>query len=84
MRIFSTERRPADKALKHDCASGPPIASIRITLATKDFRGDVIWSANCGVGHDPTGFAPSVDLRAVADREVDLVQGDRVAVARLV
>ncbi len=84
MRIFGTERRPAHQTLKHDCASGPPITRESITLATKDFRSDVIWSPNCGIGHNATGLAPSVDLRSIANGKIDLVKGDGVAVARLV
>ena len=45
---------------------------------------NVIWSADGGVSHDTSGFAPVVDDGPVADSQVNLVQVDRHATAGLV
>lgn len=82
MWLFSAERRPTDQTFKHDGSNRPPIAAERIALSAKDFRGNVIGGSHRRVRHDTARFAPGVDLPAVADCEVDLVQGDRVAVTR--
>ncbi len=84
VRILGAKRRPTDEALEHDGAQRPPIAFVRVALAAEDLGRDVIGRADGRVGHDAAGFAPGVDLGAVADGEVDLVEGDGVAVARLV
>ena len=84
MRVLGAERRPADKTLEHDCAGGPPVAREGVALAAENLGRDVVWSSDRGVGHDAAGLTPGVDLRAVADRKVDLVNGDGVTVARLV
>jgi hypothetical protein len=44
--FLSTERRPADKALEHDCANGPPIAAEVVSLSTKDLRRYVVGSTH--------------------------------------
>ena len=82
--VFGAERRPADKTFEHDCAGRPPVAGESVALTGENFGRDVVWGSDGGVGHDAAGFAPGVDLRAVADGKVDLVEGDGVAVARLV
>ena len=82
MRVFGAEGRPADKTLEHDCAGGPPVARESVALAAEDLGGDVVWGSDCGVGHDTAGFAPGVNLRAIANGKVDLVDGDGVAVTR--
>lgn len=51
-------------------------------MAAEDLRGDVVRCANGGVGHHAARFAPHVDLRAVADGEIYLVECDGVTVAR--
>jgi len=81
--ILGTEGGPADQAFKHDGAHAPPVAAERVALPAEDLRSDVVRSADGGVGHHAAGFAPHVDLRAVADGEVDLVETYGVAVAGL-
>ena len=81
VRIFGTERRPADETLEHNCASRPPVAGEGVALAAENLRGDVVRRSDSRVSHDATGFTPGIDLGAVANGEVDLVEGDRVAVA---
>ena len=81
--VLCTKRRPTDEAFEHDSPNGPPVAAESIALAVENFGSDVIWGPDRGVGHNTTRFAPGVDLATVADCEIDLVQGDRVAVAGL-
>lgn len=76
MGLLGTEWRPADQTLKHDGTNTPPIATVVIALTGEDFRGNVIRSSDSGVGKLTTRFAPSVDLIAVADSQLDLVDGD--------
>lgn len=83
MCLFGAERRPTNQTFEHDCSYRPPIAAERITLSAKDLRRNVIRGPHRRVGHDTARFAPGVDLPAVADCEVDLVQGNRVSVTRL-
>ena len=71
--VFGAEGGPADEAFEHDCSHGPPITAEGVATAGEDLGCDVIWGSHRGVGEDAAGFAPSVDLGAVADCEVDLV-----------
>lgn len=80
---FGAERRPTNQTFEHDCSYRPPIAAERIALPAKDLRGNIIRGPYRRVGHDTARFAPGVDLPAVADCEIDLVQGDRVSITRL-
>lgn len=82
MRILRTERRPTDNTLEHDGAQRPPITFVGVPLTAKDLGRDVIRRSDCRVGHDAPRFTPRVDLSAVAHCEVDLIEGDGVAVAR--
>lgn len=83
VRLLSAERRPADKALEHDGTDGPPIAAVVVTLSTEDLGSDVVGCTDSGVRQLTTGLAPAVDLCTVADRELDLIDGDRVAVVAI-
>lgn len=80
VRLVGTERGPANQALEHDGANGPPIAAVVVTPATEDLRGDVVGRSDRRIGKLTTGLSPFVDLSAVANSELDLVKGDRVAV----
>ena len=82
--IFGTEGRPAHKAFEHDCAGGPPVAGEGIALAAEDLGCDIVGSPNGRIGHNAARFTPGVDLGAVANGKVDLVEGYRVAIARLI
>ncbi len=83
MGVFGAEGGPADEAFEHDCAYGPPVAAEGVACAGEDLGGDVVGGSHGGVGEDTAGFAPSVDLGAVADGEIDLVEGDGLAVFAL-
>lgn len=79
--IFSTEWRPANKALEHDGTNRPPIAEIGISLTIEDLGGDIVWGAHRRVSHCATGLTPRVDLPAVRDCEVySIVEEAGVAV----
>ena len=80
VRIVGAEGRPADETLEHDCSQTPPITLEAISLAAEDLRCDVVGRTDGGVGHDSTRLSPCVDLRAVADRQIDLVERDGVAI----
>lgn len=83
--VLGAERRPADQALEHDGAQRPPVAVERVAVPGEDLGRDVVGGSDGRVGHQPPRAPPVVDLGPVADRQVDLVDGDRVAVvARLV
>jgi len=81
MRLLGAERRPSNQAFKHNRSHTPPIASEIITLPTKDFGSDVIGRTHRRVGELSTRFTPGIDLRAVADCQLDLVEVHRTAVA---
>jgi hypothetical protein len=53
-------------------------------VASEDLGGDVVRSSDSRVGHQSSGSSPVVDLGSVADRKVNLINSNRVAVARLV
>lgn len=83
-RVLRTEWRPTDEAFEHDRSYGPPITTEGIALTTKELWRNVVGCPHSRIGHDTARFAPSVDLSTVADSKVDLVEGDGVAVPRLV
>ena len=80
VRLFSAEWWPADQALKHDRADTPPITPEIVALAAKDLRRDVIRSTNSRVRELAPRLPPSVDLVAVGDCELNLIDRDRIAV----
>lgn len=53
-------------------------------MACENFRSNVIGCSDGGVGHQSPRPTPVVDLGSVADSEVDLINGNRVTVARFV
>jgi hypothetical protein len=73
MWLLCAERRPADKTFKHDSTNAPPIAAEIVALAREDLRCDVVWCANGGVRELTPRFAPGVDLVAVGDGKLNLV-----------
>jgi len=77
---FTAEWRPADHAFKHDGTEGPPVAAEVVPFAGEHFGGDVVGCADGGVGELTTFFAPGVNLVAVGNCELDLIEGDGVAV----
>lgn len=83
VRLLSAERRPADEALEHDGTDGPPIAAVVVTLSAEDLGSDIVGCTDGGVRQLTTGLAPAVDLCTVADRELDLIDGNRVAVVAI-
>lgn len=80
VRVFGAEGRPADQAFEHDGAYRPPIAAERVAFASEDLGCNVVGRPDCGIRHDAARFAPGVDLVAIADGEVDLIDVDGVAV----
>jgi hypothetical protein len=80
MRLLRTERRPPNQALKHDRSQAPPIASKVVSLSAEDFGGDIIGCTDCRVGELSTGFTPRIDLLAIRNGELDLVEVDGLAV----
>lgn len=53
-------------------------------MACEDLGGDVVWRSDGGVSHQPSRSSPVVNLRSVADCEVNLVYGNRSSVTRAV
>lgn len=82
MGILRAERGPANLTLKHDCTKTPPVTVLSITMAAEDLRGNVVRSANSGVGHESTGLTPVVNNATVANREINLIKVDRIAITR--
>ena len=80
MGLLSAERRPANKTLEHDGTDGPPVAAIVVTFSAKNLGSNVIGRTDGRVGQLTTGLAPTVDLCTIADRELDLVDGNGVTV----
>lgn len=75
------QRQPPRFTREEPCTH--PVTVERIPLPGEDLRRDVIWRADRGVGHEAPRLSPLVDLRAVADRQADLVDVDQVAVGVL-
>lgn len=80
VRLLSAEWWPADETFEHDRSHGPPVAGEVVTPTGEDFGGDVVGSTHGGVSELPTRLAPGVDLVAVADCELDLIEGDGLSV----
>lgn len=80
VRVFGAKGRPTDETFEHDCADGPPVAAERVAFSSEDFWSNVIRGSDSRVSHNATRFAPGVDLTAVADSEVYLVEVDGGAV----
>lgn len=80
VRVFGAEGRPTDETLEHDCANGPPVTAECIAFPGEDFRGDVIRGSDGRVCHDASRFAPSIDLAAIANCKINLVEVDGNAV----
>jgi hypothetical protein len=74
VRLLCAERRPADQTFEHDCANTPPIAAVVVALSTEDFGSDVIGGTNSRVCKLTARLAPGVDLMAVADSQLNLVE----------
>ena len=83
MCVFGTKGRPANQTFEHDSTNRPPVTAKRVASAGEDLWSYVIGSAHRGVSKDTTGFAPGVDLSAIANCEVDLVKGNGLAVLAL-
>ncbi len=75
--VFRTEWWPADQTLEHDGTHTPPVTAKGVTLSAEDLGRDVVGGTDCGVCHDTAGLPPLVDLGAIADWEVELVEGNR-------
>lgn len=82
--VFGAERRPADQALEHDCSQAPPIAVETVPMAREDLGRDIIGCANRRVRHQSPAPSPVVNLCAIRNRQVDLVDGNGRTVAGLV
>ena len=80
--LLGAEGGPADQAFEHDGAEGPPVTAEVVALAAEDFGSDVVGGADGGVGELAAGLAPGVDLVAVGDCELDLVDGYALTVLR--
>ena len=81
--VLRAEWWPANQAFEHNRAHAPPVTAECVALPAEDLGGDVVWRADRGVSHHSPGFTPHIDLGAVADGEVDLIEADRIAVSGL-
>lgn len=79
--VLGTEWRPAHQALEHDRSQAPPIAVKAIAVTSENLRGNVVRRSDGGVRHQSSAPSPVVDLSTVRHGQVDLVKGNRVAVA---
>lgn len=50
-------------------------------MACEDLGGNVVWRADGRVSHQSSRSSPVVNLRSVADCEIDLINGNRVSVS---
>ena len=80
MRILCAERRPSNQTLKHNSAYRPPVAAKCVTVATENLWSNVVRRSDGRIRHNSTRLAPGVDIAAVADCQIDLVNVDGVAV----
>lgn len=78
--LLGAEWWPSDQTLKHDGANAPPITAKVVSLSAEDLRRNVIRRAHGGICQLSSRFAPCVHLSAVRDGELDLVEGNAVAV----
>lgn len=81
--LFGAERWPSDLAFKHNGSQTPPVTVVRVTMPTENFRSNIIGCTDGGVCHNTSRSTPVVNDSSVADRQIDLVEINRVAVARL-
>jgi hypothetical protein len=84
MAILGAERRPPNQTLKHDGPQRPPIAIERVAMSCEDLGSNVVWGSDRRVGHQSSRSTPVVDLRAIANRQINLVNSHRVPVSRSV
>lgn len=82
MSILCTERGPADLTLKHDGTQAPPVTILSVAMTTEDLGGNVVRSADGGVGHESTRLTPVVDSTTITNSEIDLIKIDRITIAR--
>lgn len=82
MTVLSTEWRPAHQTLEHDGPQTPPITVECVAVPREDLRGNVVGGSNGRIRHEPSASSPVVDLGTVRYSQVDLVQGNRVTIAR--
>ena len=80
MRLLGTKRRPPNQALKHNRPHTPPITSKIVSFSAEDLGRDVVRCADGRVCKLAPRLAPRVDLVAIGDGELDLVDGDGIAV----
>ena len=83
MRFLGAEWGPANEAFEHDGADRPPVAAERVAMTCENFGGDIIWGTNRRIGQHSTGFTPGIDLFGVAHRQINLIEGDGIAVLLL-
>lgn len=83
VRILGAKGWPANQTFEHDSTDRPPITAEGVASAGEDLRGDVVRCANGGVCENTARFAPCVDLCAVADGQIDLVQRNRLPIFAL-
>lgn len=50
-------------------------------MSCEDLGSDVVWRADGGVSHQSSRSSPVVNLRSVADCEINLINGNRVSVS---
>lgn len=82
MAILRTEWRPTHQTLEHDSSQTPPIAVEAVSVPREDLGCNVVGSAHGGVSHQPSASSPIIDLGAIRHGQIDLVEGDRVTIAR--
>ena len=82
VRLLSAERWPSDQTLEHDRAHAPPIAAEVVALAAEDLGCDVVRCTHSRVGELTPRLTPGVDLVAIGNRKLDLIDRDRVAILR--
>lgn len=80
--VFGAEGRPAHKTFEHDGTQGPPVAVECVAVTGEDLGGDIVRRSDRRVRHQSSRASPVVNLSAVADCQVNLVNSNRVAVPR--
>lgn len=78
--LFCAERRPSDQAFEHDGSDTPPIAAEVVALSSEDLRGNVVWCAHCRESQLTSRLAPGIDLVAVADGQLNLIERHAVTI----
>lgn len=82
MRFLGAKRRPANQTFEHNGTDAPPVAAKIVAFAAENLWSDVVGCADGGIGELAAGLTPGLDLIAVGDCELDLVDRDRLAVLR--